>query len=69
MEKLLKKLSSRWKSFKYRLKELWYKYILRREYRVGWMIHEEVGIVIINDYAISRVTITGEDDGEDKEDS
>ncbi len=47
---------SRWKSFKYRLKRLWYKYILRREYRVGWILLDPVA-VILNDEAVCKVTI------------
>ena len=31
--------------------------------RMGWTIHEEVGIVVINDEAVSRITI-GADDAE-----
>jgi hypothetical protein len=26
--------------------------------RLGWVIYEEVGIVVINDYAISRINMT-----------
>lgn len=26
--------------------------------RLGWVIYEEIGMVVINDYAVSRATIT-----------
>ena len=29
-----------------------------KKLRLGWVIYEEVGIVVINDYAISRITMT-----------
>jgi len=29
-----------------------------RKLRLGWVIYEEIGIVVINDYAISTVTVT-----------
>ncbi len=31
-----------------------------KKIRLGWIIHEEVGIVIINDYAITNITMTPE---------
>ena len=29
-----------------------------KKLRLGWVIYEEVGIVVINDYAISRINMT-----------
>ena len=29
-----------------------------KKLRLGWVIYEEIGIVIINDYAISKITMT-----------
>ena len=29
-----------------------------KKLRLGWVIYEEVGIVIINDYAISKIEVT-----------
>ncbi len=52
----MKKLISRWSIFKNRFKNLWYKYILRREYRVGWIMTGPK-IVILNDEHISKITI------------
>jgi hypothetical protein len=31
--------------------------------KVGWRIYEQVGICVVNDYAVSQITI--DDDGED----
>ena len=28
-----------------------------KKLRLGWVIYEEVGIVVINDYAISKITM------------
>ena len=28
-----------------------------KKLRLGWVIYEEVGIVVVNDYAISRVNV------------
>lgn len=30
-----------------------------KKLRLGWVIYEEVGVAIINDYAVSQVTLTG----------
>jgi hypothetical protein len=30
-----------------------------KKLRLGWVIYEEVGIAIINDYALSAVRLTG----------
>lgn len=30
-----------------------------KKLRLGWVIHEEVGYVAVNDYAISRIGIDG----------
>ncbi len=45
-----------YQKFKYHFKRLWY-FILRKKWKIGWVLHEEVGIVIINDKAISKITI------------
>ncbi len=29
-----------------------------RELRLGWRIQEEIGIVVINDYALNRINLT-----------
>ena len=29
-----------------------------KKLRLGWVIYEEIGIVVINDYAIARITMT-----------
>lgn len=49
----------RWQSFKLFLIKLWYKYILRREYRIGWKMTGP-NAVIINDEAICKITLKSE---------
>ena len=44
------------KNFKQFFTKLWYKYILRREYKVGW-ITTGTKAVIINDKHICKITI------------
>ena len=29
-----------------------------KKLRLGWVIYEEVGIVVINDYAVAKITMT-----------
>ncbi len=53
--KIMEKVS-RLKMFKHSLKKLWYKYILRREYKVGWKLTGPK-VVILNDKCIIKITI------------
>ena len=29
-----------------------------KKLRLGWVIYEEIGLVVINDYAIAKITVT-----------
>jgi hypothetical protein len=47
-----------WGTFKFRFKNFW-RFLLGKEpkIRLGWVIYEEVGIVILNDEAIIKIDI------------
>ena len=47
-----------WGTFKFRFKNFW-RFLLGKEPRIrlGWILHEEVGIVILNDEAVIKIDI------------
>jgi hypothetical protein len=52
------RLSNMWGTFKFRFKNFW-RFLLGKEpkIRLGWVLYEEVGIVILNDEAIIKIDI------------
>jgi hypothetical protein len=51
-------ISNMWSNFKFRFKNFW-RFLLgkERKIRLGWVVYEEVGIVILNDEAICKIDI------------
>ena len=47
-----------WGNFKFRFKNFW-RFLLGKEtkIRLGWVLYEEVGIVILNDEAVVKIDI------------
>ncbi len=47
---------NKWRSFKLFILKKWYKYILRREYKIGWKMNGP-NAVIINDEHITILNV------------
>ena len=45
----------------YRFKKFWY-FLIGKEWKVGWVVYEKVGVVILNDEATTKIELTSESD-------